>query len=1446
GYAVVLGQSGATDPVRLARYKRRSGALSNIITSNTTGLTDFGTDYLSIKVTYTPTTNTWELFVRNDGATAFADPASGSLTSQGTAVDATHTGSVLALMGAWWQGSTAAAQTAFFDNTTVTVCPFPTITLGTSPSVCSGITSTTLPYSATTNSPTQYSINFNPAAEAQGFEDVVLTALPGGSIPVVVPGDADPGVYNGVLTVQNDCGSTGTANFTVTISALGTASVGADQTTCVNGIVQVAGTVGGSSNAGTWSDGGAGGVFSNASGLATYYTPPFNNTDPITLTLTSNGPCPATDDLVVTYGPLPPLTLTAVGPANATCGEEIVITIEATNGFVDISSFQYSVNWDPTKFSYVSHSTDPIGGAPPGVGAFNTAGGILTSAWFDPSGSDGEDLADGTALLTITLKALVSSGTETVDITGNSTPIEATNSQFCVMTVNTANTQDITLNPIVVTCPGNQSVCSSALPLDLTTLGATPAGGVFSGTGVSGTDYNAAPGTTNTVTYTYTDGDGCSNSCTFDITIYTAPELTCPNNQAICVSDLPLDLSTLGALPLGGVFSGTGVSGTSYSDAGGTTNTVTYTVTDGNGCVYSCAFDITIFDLPEVNCPVNQTVCESDLPLDLTTLDTEPGGGTFSGTGVSGTSYSAAGGSTNTVTYSYTDGNGCSNFCTFDITVNAAVGVTCPGNQSVCEAVLPLDLTTLGATPGGGAFSGTGVSGTTYTAGAGTTNTVTYTYTDGNGCTGSCTFDITVNATPAVNCPVNQSVCTTALPLDLTALGATPGGGTFTGIGVSGTTYTAAAGTTNTVTYTYSDGNDCTNSCTFDITVYDQPAVDCPDNLSVCTDDLPLNLAALGANPGGGTFSGTGVSGTTYTATAGTTNTVTYTYIDGNGCSNSCTFDITVNALPAVNCPENQIVCEADLPLDLTALGASPGSGTFSGAGVSGTTYTALAGTTNTVTYTYVDGNGCSNSCTFDITVNATPVVDCPDNQSVCTTALPLDLTALGATPGGGTFSGTGVSGTTYTAAAGTTNTVTYTYTANGCTNSCTFDISVYTQPAVDCPTNQSVCTDDLPLDLTALGATPGSGTFSGTGVSGTTYTAGAGTTNTVTYTYTDGNGCSNSCTFDITVNALPAVNCPENQIVCEADLPLDLAALGATPGGGTFSGTGVSGTTYTAAAGTTNTVTYSYTDGNGCVNSCTFDITVNATPVVDCPDNQLVCTTALPLDLTALGATPGGGAFTGTGVSGTTYTAAAGTTNTVTYSYTANNCTNSCTFDITVYDQPAVNCPTNQSVCESDIPLDLTSLGAAPGGGTFTGTGVTGTTYTAAAGTTNTITYTYTDGNGCTNSCTFDITVNAIPSASINGTTTICAGGSTTLTATGGGTYNWSTNETTESINVSPATTTPYSVIVTNAGCSTTVSVTVTVGATETADAGDDQTTCVDGIVKLTGTVGGAASGGT
>ena len=102
------------------------------------------------------------------------------------------------------------------DNVTVTVNGPPTITLATNPSVCRGITSANLPYSSTTGSPNQYSIDYDATANGAGFTDITNATLGASPIVLAVPAAVPPATYNATLTVRNS--STGCVSTTYPIT----------------------------------------------------------------------------------------------------------------------------------------------------------------------------------------------------------------------------------------------------------------------------------------------------------------------------------------------------------------------------------------------------------------------------------------------------------------------------------------------------------------------------------------------------------------------------------------------------------------------------------------------------------------------------------------------------------------------------------------------------------------------------------------------------------------------------------------------------------------------------------------------------------------------------------------------------------------------------------------------------------------------------------------------------------------------------------------------------------------------------------------------------------------------------------------------------------------------------------------------------------------------------
>ncbi|NRA12352.1 MAG: T9SS type A sorting domain-containing protein, partial [Crocinitomicaceae bacterium] len=110
-----------------------------------------------------------------------------------------------------------------------------------------------------------------------------------------------------------------------------------------------------------------------------------------------------------------------------------------------------------------------------------------------------------------------------------------------------------------------------------------------------------------------------------------------------------------------------------------------------------------------------------------------------------------------------------------------------------------------------------------------------------------------------------------------------------------------------------------------------------------------------------------------------------------------------------------------------------------------------------------------------------------------------------------------------------------------------------------------------------------------------TTATISVTSSGTFDVTYTDGNGCSaTSSPINVIVNSLPTVTLGVLVDVCNYTAAFSLS--GGSPAGGAYSGTGVSSGIFdpSVAGNGTHTITYDYTDVNGCSASAQQDIFVD------------------------------------------------------------------------------------------------------------------------------------------------------------------------------------------------------------------------------------------------------------
>ncbi|MBS1634908.1 MAG: T9SS type A sorting domain-containing protein [Bacteroidetes bacterium] len=496
--------------------------------------------------------------------------------------------------------------------------------------------------------------------------------------------------------------------------------------------------------------------------------------------------------------------------------------------------------------------------------------------------------------------------------------------------------------------------------------------------------------------------------------------------------------------------------------------------------------------------------------------------------------------------------------------------------SSATCANLPVTLSgsATGSAPLSYSWTGTGTitAANTLTATVNGASNSNYTLSVNNAC-GTATSVVTasVNALPTLTANATSTVLCPGQSVTLSGSGAS----TYTwGSGVTdGASFTPTATAAYTVTGTNASG--CSNSATVSVTVNTLPNVSAT-SATIC----PGQTASLTAS-GATTYTwNTSSTGATLTVTPTGNTGYTVTGADAAGCTNTATATVTVHSLPNVTATSATICVGATATL--TASGAT--SYTWNTSATTASITDNPASTTG-YTVTGTDAAGCTNTATAMVMVNSLPNVSAT-SATICSGST-ATLTASGATSYIWNTSATTAS-ITDNPASTTGYTVTGTDAA-GCTNMAMASITVNNLPSVTA-TSATICTGST-ATLVASGAI----TYSWSTGATTAGISDNPTTNTsYTVTGTDNNGCSNSSVDMITVNSLPTLSMsPVSSPLC-ANNPS--VALSATPTGGVFSGTGVSGNSFdpSIAGSGTYTITYSYTDANSCSNTSAQTVTVS------------------------------------------------------------------------------------------------------------------------------------------------------------------------------------------------------------------------------------------------------------
>ncbi len=489
-----------------------------------------------------------------------------------------------------------------------------------------------------------------------------------------------------------------------------------------------------------------------------------------------------------------------------------------------------------------------------------------------------------------------------------------------------------------------------------------------------------------------------------------------------------------------------------------------------------------------------------------------------------------------------------------------------------------------------------------------------------NGC--ESTLDTAVvTIYPVAPTAPSQTLCFGTSVPDLTATGLNIkwyNDSLLTNLVYSGSPF--ATGNTAVGTYTYyvnqTKNNIISAATVVTLTINAIPATPVAGNQTVCFGSIIPDLITSGTNITWYDTAMVSVSVNDSFAT-GQTNPGVYTYTvtqTVNGCESPAdTAVLTINAIPLTPTTSgNSAICLGSATPAFTATGTNVqwySDSLLTTLVHTGSPFTPSQTAAGSYPYYVTDSlNGCTSPmATVVFTINFTPPVSVNNVSSVFGSPTP-DLIAAGTTITWYDTAMVNVS-TNDTFATGLTAVGAYTYYVSQTMNSCesTLDTVVLTiYPVAPTAPSQTICFGTLVPDLTATGLNVN--WYSDSLLTNLVYSGSpfaTGNTAVGTYTYyvnqTENNITSAATLVTLTINAIPATPVAANQTVCYGSAVPDLITSGTNITWYDTAMVAVSNTD-TFATGQTNAGIYTYTVSstiNGCTSPAdTVTLTINAIPL--------------------------------------------------------------------------------------------------------------------------------------------------------------------------------------------------------------------------------------------------------
>jgi len=723
---------------------------------------------------------------------------------------------------------------------------------------------------------------------------------------------------------------------------------------------------------------------------ATAFTP--ISTTLYTVTGTDNNGCNNTDQVTITINNNPLVSLSSFTPiCNANSS-----TVPLTGGFptggnyngLGVSNNNFSPSVSGAGFHNITYSFSDSNGCSSSdnkILVVDTNNVNISLASFGNLCEDADSLvlSGGTPSGGFYSGNSVNNGVFYPDSSGSGS-FSITYSYLEANTCIASTNSTITVSSLpIVTQDSLNPICLNNSPFVLN--GSSPAGGFYSGNGISNGIFNpqiTGIGNFN-INYIFTDSLGCINNSETSLTVKPLPNTTLSSINDLCIDATNLVLTS--GIPLGGTYSGNGVNnGIFYPDSSGTGNHIITYTGELNGCFLSDSQTITVNPLPTLSFGSIPELCVND---SLVLNFMSPTGGNYSGNNTNnGIFYSNNTNiGINNINYTYTDFNSCSNNQNISLLVNDLTNIY-SSNSLINDFCVNDSISALNNyLPIGGTYFGNGISNNLFDpsiAGVGQ-QLVNYEFIDSNGCLSSIIDTLNVNALPIVNL-TSIEICENSPSVALN--NGLPTGGTYSGIGISNGFFDPININpgNSTLTYLVTDSNNCSNIDTSFIKINPNPIVSLNLMENLCRNEGLITLN--GGQPIGGNYSGSGITGNILNTTALNTgiNYVTYSYTDTNSCSSTSVDSLNILQEPTISISGDSILCFGDTSV-VSAIG---GLNYLWNNGDTSNTTTSLAFNSFFLSAIGTDSNGCQNIDSIFVTVNDLPQVTINAPDTLCSDSL--------------------------------------------------------------------------------------------------------------------------------------------------------------------------------------------------------------------------------------------------------------------------------------------------------------------------------------------------------------------------------------------------------------------------------------------------------------------------